>query len=94
MQGGSRGVRIRGVGDGGREVDAKALSCAGAFDLALSERKAGVLGIGGHTSHRRLNVSKSTKERATVSSLRLDLYCFSKRAHISVYSPSGMESLM
>lgn len=38
MQGGSRGVRIRGVGDGGREVDAKALSCAGAFDLALSEK--------------------------------------------------------
>ena len=45
MQGCSRGVRIGGVGDGGREIDAKALGRAGTFDLALSEKKASVLGV-------------------------------------------------
>lgn len=97
MGGGGRGVRIGGVGDGGREIDPEAFGCAGAFDLALSvvaRGKRRAFGSGDDTSHRRLNVSKSTKDRATVSSLRLDLYCFSKRLHISVYSVSGIESLM
>lgn len=87
-------MRIGRVRDGGREIDPEAFSCAGAFDLALSEKKAILFGRGDHTSHWRLNVSKSTKARATESSLRLDLYCFSRRPHISVYSLSGMESLM
>ena len=46
------------------------------------------------TSHSRINVSKSTNSRATLVSLRFDLYCFNSRLHISVYSVSGMESLM
>ncbi len=47
-----------------------------------------------HTSHSRLNVSRSTNCRETLSSLKFDLYCFNKRLHNSVYSDSGMESLM
>ena len=49
---------------------------------------------GQYTSHVRLNVSKSTNSRATVSSVRFDLYCFSNRLHVSVYSDSVTESLM
>lgn len=37
MRGGSRGVRVGGVGDGGRKIDPEAFGCAGAFDLALSD---------------------------------------------------------
>lgn len=91
-------VRMGGVCDGGREIDPETFGCAGAFDLALSDiawrKRRSCEWSGDHTSHWRLNVSRSTNERATVSSLRLDLYCFSKRLHISVYSVSGMESLM
>lgn len=46
------------------------------------------------TSHVRLKVSKSTNSRDTVSSVRFDLYCFSSRLHVSVYSDSVTESLM
>ena len=46
------------------------------------------------TSQAFLNVSKSTNSRDTVSSLRMFLYCFNSRLHISVYSDSVTESLM
>lgn len=51
-------------------------------------------GEGERTSHARLNVSRSTNSRATFSSFRLPLYCFKSRLHSSVYSASGIESLM
>lgn len=37
-------MRIGRVRDGGREIDPEAFSCAGAFDLALSEKKASLFG--------------------------------------------------
>ncbi len=97
MGGGCRGVRVGGIGDGSREIDPEAFGCARAFDLALSDVARGKgrgFWSGDHTAHWRLNVSKSTNDRTTVSSLRLDLYRLSKRLHISVYSASGIESLM
>ena len=94
MGGGSRGVGVGRIGNGGREIDPEAFGRAGAFDLALSVKEDGLVWGGVDTCHWRLKVSKSTKDRATVSSVRFDLYCFSKRLQISVYSLSGIESLM
>lgn len=98
MRNGGRGVRIGGVGNGGREIDPETFGCAGAFDLALSDitlRNRQLFGWSGdRTSHWCLKVSRSTNDRATASLLKLDLYCLSKRLHISVYSASGIESLM
>lgn len=94
-------MRMRGVGNSGWKVDPQTLSSSRAFNLprlamALSYYSPSVSRMARvrHTSHVRLKVSKSTNSRATVSSLKLDLYCFRSRLHISVYSDSGIESFM
>ena len=46
MGGGSGGVRIGRVGDGGRQVDSEAFRCPRAFDLASVSEKDGVYGLG------------------------------------------------
>ena len=92
---------MRGFGNSGWKVDSKTLSSSRAFNLLQLEMmlvrcspNASSVAHRKHTSQVRLNVSKSTNSRATVSSLRLDLYCFRSRLHISVYSDSGIESFM
>lgn len=46
------------------------------------------------TPHVRLKDSRSPNSLATVSSPRLDLYCFNNRVHVSVYSASVTASLI
>jgi len=80
--------------DGCRQTNTEALRGSRAFNL--SQHVSNIHGLFSrlHTSHSRLNVSRSTNALETDSSLRLDLYCLRRRLHVSVYSDSVIESLM
>lgn len=75
------------------ESDSKAFGCTGAFQLSAISKFMWYLDVR-RTAQVRLKVSRSPNSLATVSSPKLDLYCFSNRVHVSVYSVSVTASLI